>query len=246
MSPEVSDGTSEGENQKEEASGHADFTGERPTALLQSSEGSGSEKRAAADFPGREPAVPPAAAGWRGAGHRAWEARARGRAELTLPGSGRGRAGVRSGCASRASRWALGGCKVGCAVPREGGGCRRGTANDRAEGRLAHPILEPLQHLFPKQTYSGARTERRGLLAPRPSRTLAPLLLPTGRAAWLRLPGQRLLVGRGVMAAAPPCCPAWEEECRARALGEVQRLLRKTQDSPSGQEGEWTVEPIIL
>ncbi|XP_032173000.1 uncharacterized protein LOC116575703 [Mustela erminea] len=56
-----------------------------------------------------------------------------------------------------------------------------------------------------------------GCWLPGPPGTLAPLLLRTGRAAWLRLPGQRLLVGWGMMAAAPPCCPAWEEECRARS-----------------------------
>lgn len=50
---------------------------------------------------------PTAAAGWRGAGRRAWEARARERAELTRWGSGGGGAGVRSGCASRTSRGAL-------------------------------------------------------------------------------------------------------------------------------------------
>lgn len=40
-------------------------------------------------------------------GRRAWEARARGRAELTRPGSGGGGAGVRSGCASRTFRGVL-------------------------------------------------------------------------------------------------------------------------------------------
>lgn len=39
--------------------------------------------RAAAELPGRRRAMRPAAAGWRDAGRRAWEARARGRAELT-------------------------------------------------------------------------------------------------------------------------------------------------------------------
>ncbi|XP_058556540.1 uncharacterized protein LOC131495551 [Neofelis nebulosa] len=65
---------------------------------------------------------------------------------------------------------------------------RRGTANDRAEGRLAQPILELLQHLFPKQTRSGARTERRGLLAhaPRcPSGDHSPLAAPV----WEGQPG---------------------------------------------------------
>lgn len=57
-----------------------------------------------------------------------------------------------------------------------------------------------------------------GCWLPGPPGTLAPLLLRTGGAAWLRLPGQRLLVGWGMMAAAPPCCPAWEEECRARQV----------------------------
>lgn len=57
----------------------------------------------------------------------------------------------------------------------------RGTANDRTEGQLAQPILELLQHLFPKQTYSGARTERKGLLAHTPSPAHGLLLLLGGK-----------------------------------------------------------------
>lgn len=58
----------------------------------------------------------------------------------------------------------------------------RGTANDRTEGQLAQPILELLQHLFPKQTHSGARTEKRGLLPPH-THPIAPLLLPCGKGS---------------------------------------------------------------
>ncbi|XP_053065128.1 uncharacterized protein LOC106981807 [Acinonyx jubatus] len=99
---------------------------------------------------------------------------------------------------------------------------RRGTANDRAEGRLAQPILELLQHLFPKQTRSGARTERRGLLAhapPRPRGPQPPCCSCVGRTARHLGPHGRRLPWARVSddgAAAPPCCPAWEEECRAR------------------------------
>lgn len=74
--------------------------------------------RAASDFPGCERAVPTIAAGWRGAGCGAWEARARGRAELTRPGSDRGGAGVRSGCASRTYRGALSGRRGGWRSPK--------------------------------------------------------------------------------------------------------------------------------
>lgn len=80
---------------------------------------------AAADFPGHELAAPDAAAGWRRAGRRAWEARARGQAELTRPGSGRRGAGVRSGCASRACSGALGGRVWGGAGLRSTPGGRK-------------------------------------------------------------------------------------------------------------------------
>lgn len=87
--------------------------------------------RAASDFPGCERAVPTIAAGWRGAGCGAWEARARGRAELTRPGSDRGAARVRSGCASRTYRGALSGRRGGWRSP-EG---RRPPREVRAEPR---------------------------------------------------------------------------------------------------------------
>lgn len=80
----------------------------------------------------------------------------------------------------------------------------RGTANDRTEGQLAQPILELLQHLFPKQTHSGARTERRGLLPPphTPHRSLAAPLWE-GQPGHLRLNGQRLPWARVVMVLRP-------------------------------------------
>lgn len=87
--------------------------------------------RAASDFPGCERAVPTIAAGWRGAGCGAWEARARGRAELTRPGSDRGAARVRSGCASRTYRGALSGRRGGWRSPKG----RRPPREVRAEPR---------------------------------------------------------------------------------------------------------------
>lgn len=75
---------------------------------------------------------------------------------------------------------------------------------------------------FPKQAYSGARTERKGLLAgshpfpcPWPSRCFS-----VGRATWLpEAQWTEAALGQGDDgAAAPPCCPAWEEECRARQV----------------------------
>lgn len=81
----------------------------------------------------------------------------------------------------------------------------RGTANDRAEGWLAQPILELLQHLFTKHTHSGARTERRGLLAHTPSPTHGSLAVPLweGQPGHLRLHGQRLPWARVVMVLRP-------------------------------------------
>lgn len=81
----------------------------------------------------------------------------------------------------------------------------RGTANDRTEGQLAQPILELLQHLFPKQTYSGARTERKGLLAHTPSPAQGPLAASPweGQPGCLRLSGQRLPWARVMMVLRP-------------------------------------------
>lgn len=90
--------------------------------------------------------MPTAAAGWRGAGRRAWEARARGPAELTRPGSGRGGATLRSCCASSASRGALGGRRgrwlspPGRRRPREGKSrAQPGGRGRRGPGLLAGP-----------------------------------------------------------------------------------------------------------
>ncbi|XP_063666170.1 uncharacterized protein LOC107970009 isoform X2 [Pan troglodytes] len=101
---------------------------------------------AAADFPGHERAAPDAAAGWRRAGRRAWEARARGQAELTRPGSGRRGVGVRSGCASRACSGALGGRGPGESLfaqyPR------------RAEGRRGKQQVTEQRNGWPSQSWS--------------------------------------------------------------------------------------------
>lgn len=95
----------------------------------------------------------------------------------------------------------------------------RGTANDRAEGRLAQPIPEPLQHRFP--THCGAGTEGRGRPAPRLPCPGAPARSPGRRAAGQRLPGPgccrpSLLpgVGRGTrsQASLPLCPPGWKEQ----------------------------------
>ncbi|XP_043779288.1 translation initiation factor IF-2-like isoform X2 [Cervus elaphus] len=88
---------------------------------------------------------------------------------------------------SRLPRGARGAARRSCGPWRGGGGRWRGTANDRAEGRLAQPIPEPLQHRFP--THCGAGTEGRGRPAPRLPCPGAPARSPGRRAAGQRLPG---------------------------------------------------------
>ncbi|XP_075853115.1 uncharacterized protein LOC109730105 [Microcebus murinus] len=106
---------------------------------------------------------------------------------------------------------------TGRAAQRLRGGRRppRGTANDRAEGRLAQPILELLQHLFPKQAQSGRRTERRGLLAHTP-----PLPRPPAPPC-----------GEGSQAVSGPldggCCgPGWPWCCGPSLLPSLGRRMQ--------------------
>lgn len=87
----------------------------------------------------------------------------------------------------------------------------RGPANDnRAEGRSAPPIPERLQHLFPKQTHSGARTERRGPLAHTHSPARSPGCPVQG-------PRQRLLWARVVMALQPLPVPSVGRRMQSQA-----------------------------
>ena len=98
----------------------------------------------------------------------------------------------------------------------------RGTANDRAEGRLAQPIPEPLQHRFP--THCGAGTERRGRPAPAPPLPRGPLALLGEKGSWTEAAGARVRgcwrpsllpgVGRGTRSQASlPLCPlGWKEQ----------------------------------
>lgn len=87
----------------------------------------------------------------------------------------------------------------------------RGPANDnRAEGRPAPPIPERLQHLFPKQTHSGARTERRGPLAHTHSPARSPGCPVQG-------PRQRLLWARVVMALQPLPVPSVGRRMQSQA-----------------------------
>lgn len=99
----------------------------------------------------------------------------------------------------------------------------RGPANDnRAEGRLAPPIPEPLQHLFPKLTHSGARTERRGPLAHTPSPARSP-------GFPVQAPRQRLLWARVVMALQPLPVPSVGRRMQSQASLSLCPLGRKKQ-----------------
>lgn len=76
----------------------------------------------------------------------------------------------------------------------------RGPENDRTEGqRDAGPANPELCSTFPQQT------QRRGLLAPRPSPACGPLAAPLweGQPGHLRLQGQRLAWARVVMVPQP-------------------------------------------
>ncbi|XDB58850.1 hypothetical protein AB1E18_012255 [Capra hircus] len=83
---------------------------------------------------------------------------------------------------SRLPRGAPGAARRPCSRWRGGGGRWRGTANDRAEGRLAQPIPEPLQRRFPAHTV--VQGQRGGGGWPRASPARGPRPLPGEEGSW--------------------------------------------------------------
>ncbi|XP_041605963.1 uncharacterized protein LOC121487909 [Vulpes lagopus] len=124
---------------------------------------------------------------------------------------------VRSGCASRSGAARRAARSPGRAEAAGG----ELQVTEQRDGRRAQPILEPLQYLWCKDREEGAA----GSLARRLAGPLgpgAPLPVPRGKGglapevAWTEAWTEAWTGQGGDGAAAPPCCPAWEEECRAR------------------------------
>lgn len=122
----------------------------------------------------------------------------------------------------------------------------RGTANDRAEGRLAQPIPEPLQRRFPAHTV--VQGQRGGGCWPRASPARGPRPLPGEEGSWTEaawgqgarvqphLPAAR----RGKKNAEPGKSPSVSSEmegaCRDRAAAASSRPC-------SGISGQRAVPP---